>query len=181
MKLSKVLACFIVTVLCCSLQSQTKAKEDSSDSVHKFVQDFYDWYAPGAAKAADERKEFNWETRASDFDPALLSALKEDEDAQAKAKGEIVGIDFDPFLASQDPCAPYKARNVVQKGDRFLVSVDCACENVTGENPAVTVELVMRDGHWVFVNFHYPEPKPSGSNLLGILKRNQRTRQRPSK
>jgi len=180
MKFSRMLACFLVATFCYSLQSQTKAKEDPSESVRKFVQDFYDWYTPGAVKAVDEHKEFNWKTRASDFDPALLRALKEDEDAQAKAK-EIVGIDFDPFLASQDPCAPYKARNVVQKGDRFLVGVDIACDNVTAENPAVTVELVMRNGHWIFVNFHYPDPKPSGSDLLSILKGNQRGRQQPSK
>jgi len=181
MKFSRILACFLVTTLCYSLQTQTKAKEDPSESARKFVQDFYDWYTHGVVKAVDEHKGFNWKTRAVDFDPALLRALKEDEDAQAKAEGEIVGIDFDPFLASQDPCTPYKARSVVQKGDRFLVEVHIACENVTAENPAVTVELVMRNGHWIFANFHYPEPKPSGSDLLSTLNQLSEDRKRPSK
>jgi hypothetical protein len=42
-------------------------------------------------------------TKSSVFSPQLALALKEDSAAQAKAEGEIVGLDFDPFLNSQDP------------------------------------------------------------------------------
>jgi len=181
MLFSKILTClFLLTTLTCLLQAQAKNNEDLSGLAQRFVQEFYDWYAPGAEKAADNNREFSWRKRASDFDPALLRALKEDEDAQAKAK-EIVGIDFDPFLSSQDPCAPYKVHNVIPKGDRYLVEVDCECENVVVEKPTVTAELVNRDGRWIFVNFRYPGPKPSGSDLLSILRENRRARRQPPK
>jgi hypothetical protein len=36
------------------------------------------------------------------FSPELASKLKEDLAAQEKSPGEIVGLDFDPFLNAQD-------------------------------------------------------------------------------
>ncbi len=176
----KPLSYFLLLVaLCCSLRSQTKPAESQSESARKFVQTFYDWYAPGASKAADENKSFDWKMRESDFDPTLLRALKEDADAQAKAK-EIVGIDFDPFLSSQDPCAPYKARNVVRKGDRYFVLVDIECKDVMATSkPTVIAELVQNHGRWTFVNFHYPPPIKD--DLLNILKALSDLRKQPSK
>lgn len=181
MLFSKILACLLLlTTATCLLQAQAKSNDDLSGSARRFVQEFYDWYAPGVAKAADNNREFSWRKRASDFDPALIRALKQDEDAQAKAS-EIVGIDFDPFLASQDPCSPYRAHNVTKEGDRYLVYVDLECKDFMPAKPAVIVELARRDGRWIFTNFRYPDPKPSGSNLLTILEENRKSRQQPSK
>jgi len=167
-------ACLLFLTLSCHAQARTN--DSPSESARRFVQNFYDWYAPGAVKASSGNREFNWRTKAVDFDPTLFRALREDEDAQANAK-EIVGIDFDPFLSSQDPCVPYKAQKVVRKGDHYFVDVDAECENVTTERPTVTAELAERSGRWVFVNFHYPDPKPAGSDLLSILKENRKDRQ----
>ena len=50
------------------------------------------------------------------FNPDLVRALKIDSEAQSRAKGELVGIDFDPFVGSQDPADRYEAtRNVASK------------------------------------------------------------------
>jgi hypothetical protein len=181
MKPYKTLSYFLLLVaLCCSLRSQTKPAESQSESARKFVQEFYDWYAPGVAKATGEHKGVDWETRASDFDPTLVRALREDEEAEAKAEGEFVGIDFDPFLASQDPCAPYKARDVVLKGNHYFVAVDIACEHFTATSkPTVIAELVQNNGHWIFLNFHYPPP--TKDDLLNILKTLSNLRKQPSK
>ena len=45
--------------------------------------------------------------------------LREDAKAQAKVKGEIVGLDSDPFLASYDPCERYEVGTVTQSGEHF--------------------------------------------------------------
>jgi hypothetical protein len=156
------------------------AASENPESARRFVQDFYDWYAPAAVEASDHNKEFNWHSKAAEFDPTLLRALKEDEDAQAKAN-EIVGIDFDPFLSGQDPCAPYKARRVFQDGDHYLVAVDAECKNVTANKPTVTAEVVNRNGRWIFMNFYYPDLKRAGSDLMSILKENRKARQQSSK
>ena len=54
------------------------------------------------------------------FNPALLQALKLDSEAAARAKGEIVGIDFDPFVGGQDADDHYEARRVTWEGTRWL-------------------------------------------------------------
>lgn len=57
------------------------------------------------------------------FSPELFHALCEDSETSKKAKGEIVGLDFDPFLNSQDPHARYEVGNVVPAGDSYRVEV----------------------------------------------------------
>ncbi len=179
MRYSKSLAfTFVLMILASSLGAQERTSDNGS--AREFVQAFYDWYAPGATKAAESNKDFGWQKRASCFDTKLVGALKEDENAQSKAK-EIVGLDFDPFLSGQDPCAPYKAGDVVRKEGRYFVEVNAECPGVTVQKPTVTAEIVKHDGHWIFVNFHYPDPKPSGSDLLSILKELREDRHRLSK
>jgi len=181
MRISRVLVCCLIFLTQhYTLKAQARNNDHSFESAIKFVQQFYDWYAPGAVQAADRNGEFDLERRASDLDPILHRALREDKRAQAKA-AEIVGIDFDPFLSGQDPCAPYKARKVTQRASHYFVDVDADCENVTVKRPTVTAELVRRNARWIFVNFHYPDPKPHGSDLLSILRENRDARQRSSK
>jgi hypothetical protein len=181
MKALRLLACFLLLTVPHFGHGQAKGSDSPSESARKFVQEFYDWYTPGVVKASERGRQFDWRSRASDFDPALFRALKEDDDAQAKTKGEIVGLDFDPFLNSQDPCAPYKARKVIQKRDHYWVEVDLECEHIKAERPIVTVEVMSKDGHWVFVNFHYSDPKPSGADLLSTLQALKKDREGQSK
>ena len=163
------------------MRAQTQIEPKTSESVREFVQNFYDWYASGVLKATRKGREFKWKTRASDLDPALLRALNEDEDAQAKVPEEVVGMDFDPFLSSQDPCVPYKVRDITQKGAHYFAEIDAECKDVLAERPTVTAEVAKKNGRWVFLNFHYPDPKPSGSDLLNILKELRDSRKQPSK
>jgi hypothetical protein len=55
------------------------------------------------------------------FDSELSRMLKEDSEAQAKVKTEIVGLDFDPVLGGQDACERYEVRKVTIKGDSCFV------------------------------------------------------------
>ncbi len=82
------------------------ASDEKVGNARNFVKNFYDWYVP-LYNNFDSRQAKNDENsppmrvaiyrHASLFSPALLKALREDDNAQRRAK-EIVGIDFDPFL-----------------------------------------------------------------------------------
>jgi len=137
--------------------------------VRDFVQEFYSWYVPVAANSrSGVPSDVALNTRSTAFDPSLARQLKEDSDAQAKVPGDIVGLDFDPFLASQDPCDRYEVMNVDKKAENYLVGVRGVggCEK---HNEAdVIAEVASRNGASLFVNFHYPGL--NHSDLLTILK-----------
>ena len=50
----------------------------------------------------------------------LLQALRVDSEASAHAKDDIVGLDFDPFIGSQDPANRYEARNATLPKQQVL-------------------------------------------------------------
>src|SRR5262245_61353582 len=113
-----------------SQQSQQSGKRASPSNegdirvVQDFVQEFYSWYVPVAANSRSGRpSDLALNSRASAFDPSLARQLKEDSDAQAKVSGDVVGLDFDPFLAAQDPCERYEVVNVNKKAESYLVGV----------------------------------------------------------
>ena len=108
---------------------------------------------------------------------ALPISLREDSQAQAKAHGEIVGIDWDPFLNSQDPEDQYEAVKVTQIGERYFVDVYGLDVGKRHEKPDVVVELRQEAGKWVFVNFHSID----GHNLLASLKSLAESRHKQSK
>jgi hypothetical protein len=129
----------------------------------QFVQGFYDWYT---AKAGADG--VSWaialEQRGTDFDPPLRDALKADLAAQAKVKDDIVGLDFDPFLNTQDPEGIYKVESITKSGKVSKVQVTQATKDAAA-TVAVTAVVTLTNGHWRFVNFVYPD----GGNLLDIL------------
>jgi len=146
--------------------------EATSDSggARDFVQSFYDWYVPISHRASSDRPaEIVLGERSSAFDSTLARELKEDSDAQSRANGDIVGLDFDPFLSAQDPCERYEVVGVRKNGESYLASVRGigGCEN-HGETD-VDAEVIARDGAWVFTNFHYP--RLGGSDLLTTLQK----------
>src|SRR5690242_2128946 len=98
-----------------------------ANSVKVFVQSFYDWYVPLALEPHDS---FSYEIvlkqRPDYFSPILRSALKRDLEASQKNPDYIVGLDFDPILAAQDPCDHYVAEAVKQVGKNYEVSIFCS-------------------------------------------------------
>jgi hypothetical protein len=98
-----------------SLRGQTQDSQDTQKSCRNFVQQFYDWYVkrpelPPALKY-----------RPSAFSPELLRRLKEDGEAQARVRDEIVGLDFDPILYSQDPGGHYVVSRIKLKAKGHLL------------------------------------------------------------
>ncbi len=139
-----------------------------SESARQFVQAFYDWYTPKALNgSAGDGWDLVLKSKRFVFSQRLVQALREDSAAAAKVKGEIVGLDFDPFLNSQDPDTRYLVRKVEQKGRSTLVSVHGVSDGKPSAKADVIVKLDKQNGHWRVTNFLYP----IGDDLLGVLKK----------
>ena len=141
--------------------------------MRQFTTHFYKWYI----KVADTDGVALLRTKEMKqaLAPELLQALKKDYEAQAQDKtGYIVGLDFDPFLASQDPCERYEVRKVVKKGESYWAEIHGfgGCEEHTA--PDLNAEVTSRNGDWVFTNFHYSGP--FAQDLLSLLEKLRRDR-----
>jgi hypothetical protein len=80
---------------------------DSAAGCGQFVQKFYDWYvarekALTKANGPKDVMEVAMQEKRSCFSPELLKALQEDVAAAHKSPGELVGLDFDPILNTQE-------------------------------------------------------------------------------
>ena len=103
--------------------------------------------------------------------PALQRELKEDYDASAKSPDEIVGLDFDPFLNTQDPCERYEVGKVTMHGaDHASVEIYSVCEGKRSAKPDVIADVVLANGVWQFENFEYPDSHESLRSVLKKLK-----------
>jgi predicted enzyme related to lactoylglutathione lyase len=100
-----------------------------------------------------------------DLTPELAAALKADRDAAADNPGEIVGLDFDPFVDAQDFCGPYQARGAVPFEGRVDVALFNGCGWGHPFVPDVIYVLERREGRWVLANIRLR----SGSTLLEVL------------
>jgi hypothetical protein len=100
------------------------------------------------------------------FSARLLAALREDSAAAAKSPGYIVGIDFDPFLNSQDPEEHYKVGKIDRRDGSCWVEIYGIRNGIQPPAPDVTAEIARSNNTWKFVNFHYSD----NSDLLGVLK-----------
>lgn len=149
-----------------------------ASSCRKFSQDFYDWYVPFTQK---ELHIPAWnvalQRKSAVFSPVLLQALKEDSQAQSQAKGELVGLDFDPFVGSQDPADHYEVRNANLERTKCSVEVWRNSPSDRAEKsskPDALAELVLQNGHWRFTNFRYPQMNADLRNVLAALAKDRR-------
>jgi hypothetical protein len=135
--------------------------------VSEFAQRFYDWYAPVAHKSGDAPSCMSaLNERGAEFDAQLNRALREDVEAQRRSPGDLVGLDFDPFLNSQDPRDKYMVGNVTETDGVFLVDVHGVQDGNRAADPDVVAEIRASNGSFIFTNFRYG---PDG-NLVDILK-----------
>lgn len=133
----------------------------------QIVQEFYSWYVPIALK--DQKQPafvIALKKKGGLFSPELAQALEVYAAAQAKVEGEIVGLDWHPFLNSQDPASQYEAGKVTTKGDRSLVEVHGLSSGKKNSKADVIVELTLSGGKWLFSNFRSPD----GNDLVSALK-----------
>jgi hypothetical protein len=148
--------------------------DNTEESCRKFVQEFYDWYLPivqGQASNKGPAWDMALKYGGDAFSPELSARIREDSDAQSKAD-EIVGLDFDPFLNSQDPSEQFFVQNVARKGD--TCSAEVYGIEAGQRQEKVLPEVRFKDGRWVFVDFHYEKD----SSVLEILKQLREDRQK---
>jgi len=166
MKVGRVVLYYLLFLV---LQASSAHADDSSLAAasRDFVQKFYDAYVPQAhAERTTPASQFAIDSLSASFGGDLLAALKEDAAAQAKSTDEVVGLDFDPFLNSQDPAERYEVGSATQAGTKYLVDVYAVTSGKRSPDPAVIAELVYENGHWLFTNFRYP----GNDDLLTVLR-----------
>jgi len=149
-------------------------------SVRRFARTFYDWYAPKSnADSPSDAEHLALSTRPAAFSPELRNALLEDWTAQSKVTGEIVGIDWDPFLGGQDPASRYWVRKIQHNGQTWLVSV-WSSYGKQSHAPDVIAQVEKSGGKngWCFTDFFYPHAP--GSGLLDSLRLLKKEREQPT-
>jgi hypothetical protein len=131
---------------------------DPAAGSRQFVQKFYDWYvarekALTKANSPKDVMEVAMKEKRSSFSPELLAALQEDVAAAHKDPGEIVGLDFDPILNSQEDPGRYVVGEVHAKGNQYLVDVFVVRDGKKEAKPWIIPELVSKNGQWVLPTF----------------------------
>ncbi len=156
----------VLLILPCSLDAQAKGGQEAIKTPREFVEGFYKWYVPNALSDNVTRAwDLALKQTGSPLSPQLGRLIKEDSDAQSKC-AELIGLDFDPFLFSQDPEERYEVGKIIQKGQVYRAEIYGVRSGKRFDTPALSAEFSEQNGHWLFLNFYYPE----GSDLLAILK-----------
>jgi hypothetical protein len=141
------------------------APVDSSAVV--FVRSFYQTYAPRGAASGLAAVDSLLAEQPALFTPELLAALRRDAEARAAAKGEIDGLDWEPFLNSQDPCERYVVGDASRVASNVRVSVYAVCGGKRSNQSAVVAEVAPTGHSWAFANFIYGAP---AGDLLKALR-----------
>lgn len=153
------------------LTAQQPAPAPTDQSCRSFVQSFYDWYLPRASRSA-EAYPTTLKTKSQLFSPTLIQVLKQDYAASQANPNEVVGLDFDPFLNSQDPSPQFKVTAAKVQRTKCSAEVHGITDGVNNEE--VHPELNFVNGTWQFTNFRYEQ----NSDLLSLLKSLKADRQK---
>ncbi len=145
--------CVLVLLACARRASAQKPVADSAQAAQRFVETFYRWYAPKAVAATREpAAAVALRERRSVLDQALARALAADLSAQAKVRDEIVGLDADPFLNSQDPCEASAVGSAMRKYGGFRVPVFAICGGKRTPTPVAFADVRAARGRWTIVD-----------------------------
>lgn len=175
MKLHRLLPLIILTIAA----HPVSAGEAENNSCKKFVQSFYDWYvSKNQGNPNDDTMIAVFKNKKFAFSKELESKLKDDHNVAALFPGEIVGLDYDPFLNAQDVANKYTVGKVSNTGEKYRADVFSVFDGKKSSKPVVVPELVFRNGNWVFVNFIYPDASIKvNQDLISTL--NQLKKDRP--
>jgi hypothetical protein len=154
------------------------ADEAGQKRASAFAQKFYDWYGPIALKTTKEpSSDLAIARRGALFDLPLLRALKADAEASRKSSGDIVGLDFDPFLYTQDIEDKYVVGAVTETDGLYRVDVYPVRKGKREKKPSVVAELKPVKDSFVFTNFLYGDE----GDLIAVLKQLADDRANPPK
>jgi hypothetical protein len=153
----------------------------SEAGARAFVQGFYDWYVGKVIVASKKGSGYGFidavRQRPDWFSPELKRLLEEDVAAASKCKGDVVGLDWDPFLETQENPGTYAVGKVEKTAQGFRVSVDLKDAKARGaRNPAAQADVAFVGGHWRFVDFvEEPADPKLKQGLVAILKGYERS------
>ena len=147
------------------------ASDSEAVAAARFTQAFYDWYA-----AHNQNLDTAIAKKPTVFAPQLLEELRADLAASAKSPDEVVGLDWDPFTNTQDPCNPYSVGRVTRRADTLLIAVSGSCDIA---QPAVLAELRRSGSDWQFVDLrHVGEAGSLLGDLAKLREERKETRKR---
>jgi hypothetical protein len=149
----------------------------SEAGARAFVQSFYDWYAGRMLAASKSSSGKGWgfidgiRGRPDSFSPELKRLLEEDYAAARKCPGDVVGLDWDPFLETQEDPGAYTVGKVEKTAQGLRVSVEVKDAKARGaRNPIAQADVAFVGGHWIFVDFvEEPTDPKSRQGLVAIL------------
>lgn len=106
----------LVGLACCAILAASPARlgaQTAADTaqVRAFAQAFYNWYVPIAFHGYRDSTDV-LRHRPLVLTRELRTALREDAAADARSR-DPGGINFDPFLFSQDPCERHRRQRPV--------------------------------------------------------------------
>ncbi len=138
-----------------------------SKSPREFVEQFYAWYVP-RAQSEDSTQGWNNSLKLMrwDLSAQLAKLLEEGAAARARCK-EAVGLDFDPFLRTNEPSDHYEVGNIDRIGDHYRAKIHRIVSGKRKDVPDVIAEFVRKEGRWFFLDFYNPL---DGTSLVSILK-----------
>lgn len=182
---TSMLVAILTVAMIPSAHAQDAQKQEQS--CKDFVQGFYNWYlGRSAVNAKSQTAGPAWDDvvrlRPQAFTPELLTLLKADLAASEANHDDIVGLDWDPFLATQDPSTNFVVASAVVNNGRCNAVVNGIAHGKKRET--VMPELSPSGAAWVFVNFHYKIDKtqsPADENLIATLKLLADERKKPVK
>jgi len=151
----------VAPVAACSRQ-----KVFAASDAQRAVAEFYAWYSPLANDSVDAAMRAVRD-RSTLFPQSLVKALRDDSLASAQSTDEVVGLDGDPFLNSQDPCDKYSPTATTSRAGKFFVDVQGAGGCSAHSEADVIVEVTPVKGRPVFTNFTYSPA--ARDNLVALL------------
>lgn len=135
-----------------SAVAQDAGQQKQEQSCKDFVQGFYNWYlGQSAVNAKSQTAGPAWDDvvrlRPQALTPELLTLLKADLAASEANHDDIVGLDWDPFLATQDPSTNFMVASAVVNNGRCNAVVNGIAHGKKRET--VMPELSPTGATWV--------------------------------
>jgi hypothetical protein len=178
-----------------AIPARAQSKEELSCQV--FVQKFYDWRVSllvddfcrdtlkGTNASQEAIKEDEEECKIAsayrnaeklsiekELSPELRHYLKREEEVQKKE--EDAGLDFDPYLNTQDPSPKFVVDSVHVSGNRCDAMVH-GYDLGGQKREEIMPELSRTNGGWIIENFHYKfdlndGKPPQNDNLIHMIR-----------
>ena len=154
----KMVRSFLIWIIATAALANASAVHAQPDmrAARKFVVQFYNWYpylasedGPTPAWRCAVRK------RANIFSDRLNYLLDRDFSEQDKCD-DLIGLDFDPFLNTQDPAPHYEVGRIkFTRNGTYFADVYGIQAGIRRSKPDVDAVFRKKNAQWQFIDFFY--------------------------